>query len=369
MIFNFSQFLNEFNQKDIYEIYKIEDKFTVSYEVELESNPEQNKDLVKRQDYLEEELPFELSKKLLDEISKNFNLSEEQLAEIYELNESISWNNGPDSIQEIENFFNDSEILDVSIKKFVLNFYHQNSIKGDEIFDSMMVLLKKNFPNFFKKWGEEITIVKDMSLQFGLEFKPTLYVLGLNKGIEWWNDFYDEYEKQTYWQFKPTTGLHINLGIENNDKWNFMKAFIFINDKSEKPFVFKGIEDRIGNRFCGSLRPVIKDYLFKKAEKLGLSYHITLEDLKRIEPILAKKMYDLQKDTNKHKDYGINFKYLKERNYIEYRQVGGVLDRQTVIDKTKYFAYITYLMYDEEYKKNDYFKKLYKFVRNSITME
>ena len=49
---------------------------------------------------------------------------------------------------------------------------------------------------------------------------------------------------------------------------------------------------------------------------------------------------------------------------MEYRYVGGEISRDIVLEKTKYFAYITYLMMDKDYKKMDYYKKLYKFIND-----
>ena len=59
------------------------------------------------------------------------------------------------------------------------------------------------------------------------------------------------------------------------------------------------------------------------------------------------------------------FNLLKlEHNYVEFRYVGGEIDKNTLIEKLKYFCFVVYAMTNDNYKKNEYLKKLYKFVDN-----
>jgi len=49
-----------------------------------------------------------------------------------------------------------------------------------------------------------------------------------------------------------------------------------------------------------------------------------------------------------------------EKKYIEFRYVGNVVTEDVVLDKLLYFSYISYLMSNPEFKKIQYYKKLYK---------
>lgn len=342
MLKTFQQFINEFNKHDIYDIFQQDDTFTVSYEVELETTDISITSIVEKDDALREKL-YEDLKKLL--ISKG--LSEYDAEDIVQC--VPDW----DFHQDTADMLKDT-ISDKKIRSVVKKFYKENCIREDTIFEAMKVKLIEVLPNYWAKWGEKMVIVKDPSLTLGLEFKHELYVIGLTKGLEMWNDFYDDYMKQDVFKFKETTGLHINIGILNNHKWNFCKGFIYVKDEKINNYVFKGIEDRIKNRFCGSYRPDIKKMIKKK----------DISELQSAEKFINFELYNIVKsDYDKaYKNYGLNFKYLTERNYMEYRYVGGEISREVVIEKTKYFAYITYLMMDEDYKKMDYYKKLYKYI-------
>lgn len=69
------------------------------------------------------------------------------------------------------------------------------------------------------------------------------------------------------------------------------------------------------------------------------------------------------------KEFGVKITEI-ENGYVEFRFVGGGkdeegniigIDRETIKDKLLYFCYIVYLM-TTDYKKEDYHKKVYKFV-------
>ena len=65
------------------------------------------------------------------------------------------------------------------------------------------------------------------------------------------------------------------------------------------------------------------------------------------------------------KEFGVKLVELKnEPGYVEFRYVGGVVDRQLFIDKILFFCYVVYLMTNDDYKKPQYHKKLYKYVED-----
>lgn len=63
-----------------------------------------------------------------------------------------------------------------------------------------------------------------------------------------------------------------------------------------------------------------------------------------------------------YKNFGVNLTSLRKYNYIEFRYVGGEVNRNILIDKLSYFCYVVYSMVMKDYDKKDYRKKLYKFL-------
>lgn len=61
--------------------------------------------------------------------------------------------------------------------------------------------------------------------------------------------------------------------------------------------------------------------------------------------------------------YGFNITRLKKYNYIEFRYPGGPINREVLIDKLFYFCYLCALMTEQDYKKEQYYKRLYNFLR------
>lgn len=378
---SFLEFITEkFNKQDIYNYFKIDDKYTVSFEFELESNPEKNTILTNLIDQIDKRKD-KLSKQLEEEIQEEFKFDQFILKLINrDVLGSIEWEYTESVIEELKDWIVDIDYIDkptkTKLKRFITNFYKKNAIrktietpKTDQevpkLFHTKENLIIQYFPNFWDKWGSQMSFAEDITLTMGIEFRPQLYVEGLSNGIQLWNDFYSDYEKQDFWVLNEHTGLHINLGIKDNEKWNLTKAFIFMSDKDQEGFVFKDMDWRAGNKYCGSFRPIIIKYLLELNKKHTIDLqHLDFQQLVKIEKLINKRLYETVKKF--HKDYGLNFKYLVEKNYMEYRYVGGSLTRELVIDKLKYFAYITFLMYDDEYKKHDYYKKLYKFVDESL---
>lgn len=53
---------------------------------------------------------------------------------------------------------------------------------------------------------------------------------------------------------------------------------------------------------------------------------------------------------------------MEENKYVEFRHVGGPnINREMITDKIKYFAYVTYLM-TSDYRHNEYVRKLFSFI-------
>ena len=63
-----------------------------------------------------------------------------------------------------------------------------------------------------------------------------------------------------------------------------------------------------------------------------------------------------------YKHFALNLVHLSDLHYVEFRHVGGDVKKDLLIEKLIFFAYISLLMTDVNYKRKQYQKKLYKFV-------
>lgn len=168
------------------------------------------------------------------------------------------------------------------------------------------------------------------------------------------------------------TGLHINIGYENikTNDFNILKGIVFMADtsKTDLPFVFKDMATRLNSEFTKStmdkLHQIISEFdNIHRTTLINTIKKIDLHNLSDVEKKFNKLLLNILQGSGKK--YGFNFfDHISKDNYIEYRYVGDSVPEKIVIDKMLYFCYITYLMIDPEYKKKEYYKKLYKFIDN-----
>lgn len=238
--------------------------------------------------------------------------------------------------------------------------------------DSLTYLSKKVeefLPNFYDKWSEKMKFEIDSSLDRGIEFSPLTYLNSISESINMINDFYDDFEKQNYWKFTEKTGLHINIGFNGVKDWNVLKGVLFLSDdistsKNKIPYVFKGIERRISSKYAGSFKRLV----FGKVSDEKDTFKVNKGNLSEVERYFNEYLFKLL-DTDGYdsptyfKLYGFNITNLKKYNYIEFRYPGGNISREVLIDKLFYFSYLCALMTKPEYKKEQYYKRLYKFLK------
>lgn len=99
-----------------------------------------------------------------------------------------------------------------------------------------------------------------------------------------------------------------------------------------------------------------KEYIQQNVDKLDLHNIQETEDF--LNPFLIKANSDFY-----IKEFGVKLVELENSpGYVEFRYVGGNVGRELFIDKILYFCYIVYLMTNDDYKKEKYHNKLYKFV-------
>lgn len=132
-----------------------------------------------------------------------------------------------------------------------------------------------------------------------------------------------------------------------------------ISDYTDKktPYVFKNQEDRQLSIYTNSVIKSLKEWF----DKIDIDFR-NQDDVENIENILNKKIENMLDETKYgRKKFGFSLYKIINFGYNEFRYLGGEnVTEELISDKIMYFAYITYLMYDEEYKKREYYKKLYK---------
>lgn len=361
----------EFNRKDIQRI-KSEDiskDFTIAIEFELETNDLENHDITF--DNFDYDDIDEFKKICKDLTVYNIDIKPSDI----KINKSFI----NDIIDTIENYI----YLELKTKKLetkvykLLNpdFYTDDSQKNIIIGMSKALktlLLRENreyleqkveeyLPNFYTKYHNDLDFVLDATLERGIEFKPKTYLLGLDKTLELLDDFFSEFGTQDYWKFTTTTGLHINVGIKGKkyQDYNAIKGLVMLDDYDfvDVPFVFKDILERMNNKFCASLKKSLLNFTNRRRAKFQ---NLDLHNVPEVENFFNEYLISyVIKEGVKH--FGFNIGYLKTKNYVEYRFVGGQVNKDLIISKLLYFCYITHLM-TSNYKQRDYYKKLYKFV-------
>jgi hypothetical protein len=286
----------------------------------------------------------------------------------------------------------DDYIVTLILKNVDMFVYGQNM-------EHLIKSLKKYMPKFYKKWNDtfKYELESDMDKQRILEFSSKTYLKGLTECFEQLNDFYDEYEKQDFWKMDMSrTALHVNIGVKDkNIKWNPIKGLLLMGDMNRDkrpPFVFTDIMWRLTNRFTQSLLDGIRRNLTGEIEKdyktkdkvlqynLGFRHKdrldthksyiqqnidkLDLHNIKETENFINPFLIQANSDFY-IKEFGVKLVELENSpGYVEFRYVGGKVDRKLFIDKILFFCYVVYLMTNDDYKKEQYHKKLYIYIED-----
>jgi len=360
MITNFSNFLLEFNRKDLNLITssEISDKFTIAFELELECDDPKVKPMIHEQDLINE-----LRDKLYSLLDNEKIDYSEKLFFIEELTNSVDFYDEDqtlDVILEWEHYKNKTEsiivyytsILFQDMLEKVEDLNAEHTYESDQL-DYMTSKFSSYLPNFYKKYNHTLTYVLDSTLDRGFEVKQKTYIQSLNSAIIFLNDFFEDFNKQKYWKFTKKTGLHINIGFEFGVNWNITKGMILLKDikKDGIPFVFKDMIWRMNTSFTDS---VFNQLVLDKSK-------IDLHNIEKTEDYISKSIEKtLSRFGSKH--FGFNISKIKTNNYIEFRYVGGIVSQEMIVNKMLYFCYIVYLMINPSYKRREYLKALYKYI-------
>ena len=359
-IFDFYKFNEEINPRDISFIEsKFDNYFTIAFEFEIETDDVGNyqhdfaeidedvlddtfKD-VKKELGLTRRSDVIFLKSLLDSIL--------ELVDVDELDEM-----GFNSVFELSN----PDDIQIKISEFTKSILLSQITSND--FEYLSEMVRIHLKPFLDKWGDDVDLIGDVTLDRGIEIKPKTYLIGISKGIEMIEDFYSTLSTQDYWKFAPTTGLHINIGTTEEVNWNPLKGLLIMDDfntnKERVPLVFKDMTWRQNNKFCGSLLESI--YKMDSDKRFDLKNKFNIDNIQKTESDINSLLTNKVKEDGL-KNFGFNITRI-EQNYVEFRYAGGEISKEALIDKLKYFSFLVYCMTNVEYKRREYLKKLYKFI-------
>lgn len=357
MIFNFLEFINEVkvSKLNFFKNSSISTLFTSSIEIEMETSDKEG---------IEEEYSDEYVSSIIDKIKKSVT-KELNRIDKFEMTDEIS-DFIDDILYEVESEYYDYDYIDkiLNERKYAVKNYKKLIVQiirpqvltyfFSDNFEYLENKFKENLPNFYQKYKDIIKFELDNTLDRGIEISNIKYFNDINNLIEMIEDFYSDFNNQDYWIFNEKTGIHINIGPKDKSNFNIIKGLLFLNDTGDDPFVFRNMEWRKNSKFCGSL---ISSLI---SDKQTISKCVGLE-VNQIEDILNKRLNELITEIG-YKNFGVNIVPIKKFNYIEYRYPGGLVDKETLINRVLYFTYVTYQMFKSDYERKDYIKKLYKFI-------
>ena len=250
--------------------------------------------------------------------------------------------------------------------------------------ESLEEAMEEYFPNFMEKYSPNLKFEEDVSLSCGIEFSSDNppYITGLDAALEYLNDFFEEYNKQSFFRFDDTTGLHTNIGMvtedgEEVDKYNFFKALMFLNHTFATAGV--GFPSREFSRWTGDLKGpalqnianYIKDYSGqgRSAEsKKDFMLDYLKDNFEELEDLLNASITRTANSIGP-KSLGFNIVYTPSRNYIEFRYPGKTDPTPETMKKAlEYYAFIIKAATDPKFKRKEYIKDLIGFI-NSIEGE
>lgn len=362
MIKNFLTYFKEINTSEFNQIKsdEISNSFTISLEIELETDDYNVSDKELSKNQIDNFINL-IRNRVTSQLLKFNNLNINKLDKYKKFIEDVllEVKEGIDDEEYIEDLLNIDSYSDDVMKGIIelIEPLVQTYFYTDNIF-YLKNKLKSELPDFWKKWKNEIKYEADNTLERGIEISMNTYIKGINRTIEFINDFYNDFENQNYWKFKQTTGIHINIGVNYKANWNIIKGVLILNDADENPFLFKGMEWRKDSIFTNTIKKAI--FNLSKEEKEKILSNVDLHNINNVEKYLNTYLYDLVKKLG-YKNFGFNISSTLTDNYVEFRYPGGKISKNTLIEKLLYFCYIVYCMTNANFKKKDYQKKIFLF--------
>jgi len=245
--------------------------------------------------------------------------------------------------------------------------------------DSLEQALEDNFPTFMSKYQNTLKFEEDGSLSCGIEFSQDNppYMMGLDAAIQYLEDFYEEYDAQSYFKMTNSTGLHTNIGYSQDgelaENYNLFKALMFLNHTYATKGV--GFPSRERTGWTKDLKKPALHNIEKFAEMLpdDSSHEDVLTKKSLMKKYLSREFDDLggilsnqvaqQAQRMGPKSIGFNVNYTSRLNYIEFRYPGKEdATLETMTKALKYYAFIVKAAADPTFKKREYIKDLVGFM-------
>ncbi len=325
----------EFGKADLGAVMQDSENFTIAYEIELEET-KQDKD----------EYGFDQA-------------TEDRYEQMYAALESGDYDE-----QELEDMYNFDSDDDVSDFNQWSDDYNDDSLgnspdmnRGDDYFPFTEDEIHLEFPDFFRKWGSQVHIKPDITLDNGLEIIPQTYFPSIKEAFDFVDDFFTDFYQQDRFELNDNTGWHINIGFagENLANSNLFKGAVLLSDE----FATKEFAARMKSEYAKPIR----DYVLKSV-KDQYDYEVDGESLMR--QVFAKNIENLEKVGNEFllatgtstKEFGFN----PRGKYVEFRYPGGKLTPMQIKEATLYYCYLIKAIVDPSFKRKEYIKKLYKLL-------
>lgn len=406
--------LLEYKKQDLDIIKEYSEDFTFSFEIEVESKSELNPmNLTKVKSYFVFKEKFNSSfanlilfNKIIGQINNNLvinflkqSIGELKLKELSNIIKEISFENMKDKnikqlcekifliydiLGMIENemkYNNERFLKTFGFNKQVINFIIESYYECDDFimkdFNEDPKLKKQEdiykqvcnlyLPNFMKKWKNEINIKAEPSLGLGFEIILNTYIQGYKKATEFLDDFFEDFSKQENLFFNEDTGLHVNIGFKNEEikNWNLLKGVLFLNYE----FATKQFEERRKSEYVldidylDLLKRKIKYEKNDQARNIELTIFDIIKNYIKTNNIndfyIIEKWFNDKIIMTSDKNWGMNILHEK---WIEFRYPGGVISLHQIIESINYYMYIVLLCTNEEFKRQEYIKRLYKFI-------
>lgn len=349
----------EFNNRDKDYIKSFSNIFTISLEIELETDDSSGKKELNSDEFINN-IKISISDYVLnigENIKNHINLIDEIL-------NKLDLNDDEESYEYNSEIFDDYLNKKDGIEKDIIDFLQNEYLSYYFLYDSVDYLkekIKLHLPNFYKKWEKLLKFELDTTLDRGIEFSCLTYINGIEKSIEFINDFYSEFDNQNYWYMSLNTGIHVNIGINYITNWNIFKGMILISDMGEFSYIFKDMLWRLESIHNRSFLPELKKQILSNSTRISrYSLHRNLLEIENMfNAKIVKKMLKIGQ-----KKFGFNITHIEKSNYVEFRYVGGKISREILIDKLYYFSHIVLLMVDKNYKRKNYLKRIYKLIYN-----
>lgn len=348
--------LTDYNKKDIDALRDLDNQFTIAIEFELETDDTYNPE-IEDESVLIDQIKSTVLNQLMDDRYVNPSFIKDII----------------DQIELDDEDFTYGELLNPiyykpNKKKYIELIRSVSMEYSTENLSYLSMKVREFLPNFYDKWSDLMKFEIDSSLNRGVEFSPIKYLTSLSETLDLIEDFYSDFDKQDYWRFTDKTGLHINIGFKERKDWNVLKGVLFLSDdtsktKSKVPYVFKGMESRIKSKYAGSFKRLV----FGKIQDDKDTFTVDKTNLSDVEDffnnyLLSILDVDSPESPTYFKLYGLNITKLRKDNFIEFRYPGGPINKEILIDKLFYFCYLCVLMTDTEYRKRQYYKRLYNFL-------